>query len=201
MKKLLLPSFIAAVISFGAFAQTEITADEKAKALKHMKASQSELLKTVKGLSEEQLSFKASPDTWSIAECMEHIAISEKNIFGIVEMTLKSDPDPSKRSAVQMSDDQVIGMISSREQKVKTRPEFEPKSNFGSYQGSIDEFKSKRKANMAFVKSSKDDLRNRYFEFPFGTVDAYQVILFLSGHTVRHTDQIKEVMASNSFPG
>jgi len=31
--------------------------------------------------------------------------------------------------------------------------------------------------------------------FPFGKVDAYQVILLMSGHTIRHTDQIKEVIA------
>jgi len=57
------------------------------------------------------------------------------------------------------------------------------------------EFKAKRKANIAFVKSSKDDLRNRYFELPFGVADAYQVILLTSGHSVRHIFQIKEIMA------
>ena len=47
---------------------------------------------------------------------------------------------------------------------------------------------------------TEDDLRNRYFDFPFGKADSYQIILFLSGHTKRHTDQIKEVIANEKFP-
>ena len=116
-------------------------------------------------------------------------------------LTLESETDPSMRDQVAMSDDAVLGLITNREQKVKTRPEFEPSGKFGSYQGTLDEFKAKRKSNMAYVKSTTDDLRNRYFDFPFGKVDSYQVILFMSGHTIRHTDQIKEVMANAGFPG
>ena len=159
------------LLSTSIFAQ-ELTKEERKKAIDHMKATQSELVKTVKGLSEAQLNFKPADGGWSVANCVEHIAISEGNIFGIVQMTLQNDPDPSMRDQVGMSDDQLIGMISSREQKVKTREEFEPTGKFGSYEGSLEEFKSKRKSNMAYVKSSSDDLRNRYFDFPFGKVDA-----------------------------
>ncbi len=189
----------ALFIATGSIAQS-ITQEEKTKALDHLKATQKDLLKSVKGLSEAQLNFKPTPESWSIAECVEHIAISEGNIFGIVQMTLKSEPDPSRRSEVSMSDDQVVGLITSREQKVKTRPDFEPKGNFGDYAGSLKEFSAKRKGNMSFVKTTKEDLRNRYFEFPFGVVDSYQVILFLSGHSQRHTDQIKEIKAHQNFP-
>ncbi|MDA0195721.1 MAG: DinB family protein [Bacteroidetes bacterium] len=188
------------LVGNNAFAQTQLTKDEKSKALDHLQSSQSELLKTVKGLSEEQLNYKPTPDYWSVAECVEHLAISETNIFGIVQMTLQSDPDPSMRGQVAMDDDGLLGIITSREQKVKTRPEFEPSGKFGSFKETLDEFKSKRKSNMNYVKTSTDDLRNRYFDFPFGKVDVYQVILFMSGHAIRHTDQIKEVMADSGFP-
>lgn len=187
------------MVSTTIFAQ-ELTKDERKKAIDHMKTTQSELLKSVKGLSEAQLNYMPEGGGWSVANCVEHIAISEGNIFGIVQMTLQNDPDPSMRDKVSMSDDQLVGMISSREQKVKTREEFEPTGKFGTYQGSLDEFKAKRKSNMTYVKSNSDDLRNRYFDFPFGKVDSYQVILFMSGHTKRHTDQIKEVMAEAGFP-
>lgn len=182
------------------FAQAQITKEEKKKAFDHLKATQRELLKTVKDLSEVQLNFKISPESWSVTECVEHIAISENNIFGIVEMTLKNDPDPSQRGSVAMTDDQLVGMISSREQKVKTRTEFEPTGKFGNYNATLKAFKTKRKSNMSYVKSTKDDLRNRYFDFPFGKADSYQILLFLSGHTKRHTDQIKEVIANSNFP-
>ncbi|MEO9806499.1 MAG: DinB family protein [Reichenbachiella sp.] len=182
------------------FAQNSLTKEEKNTAINHLKQSQNELLVAVKDLTEAQLNYKSSEEVWSIAETMEHIAIAEKNIFGIVEMTLKADPDPSKRSEVMMSDEQVLALITSRDQKVKTRPEFEPTNSFGSYTGSLDAFKAQRKSNMVFVKKTKEDLRNRYFDFPFGKVDAYQVVLFMSGHTQRHMKQIVEIIKSDSFP-
>ncbi|SMD33099.1 DinB superfamily protein [Reichenbachiella faecimaris] len=193
---------IQALILFGlqTYAQQKLTKEEKNTAINHLKQSQSELLIAVKDLSEGQLNYKPSEDAWSIAETMEHIAISEKNIFGIVEMTLKTDPDPSKRSEVMMADEQLLAMITSRDQKVKTRPEFEPTNSFGSFQGSLDAFNMQRKSNIAFVKKTKEDLRNRYFDFPFGKVDAYQVVLFMSGHTQRHMKQIVEIIKSEEFP-
>jgi hypothetical protein len=177
-----------------------LSKEERKKAIENLKVSQVELQNQIKGLSEEQLNFKATTEAWSIAECVEHIAISENNIFGIVQMTLQEEPDPSKRSEVQMTDEQVLGLITSRDQKVKTRKEFEPTNSFGSYDETVSAFNEKRKSNMKYVKSTDDDLRNRYFQFPFGTIDSYQVILFMSGHTQRHIDQIKEVKASDSFP-
>ena len=195
---LLIQIFILCGLS--SFAQQALTKQEKSTAINHLKQSQTELLIAVKDLSEAQLNYKASEEVWSIAETMEHIAISEKNIFGIVEMTLKTDPDPSKRSEVKMSDEQLLAIITSRDQKVKTRPEFEPTNSFGSYQNSLDAFAIQRKSNTVFVKKTKEDLRNRYFDFPFGKVDAYQVILFMSGHTQRHMKQIVEVIKSEGFP-
>ncbi|MGI9542590.1 MAG: DinB family protein [Cyclobacteriaceae bacterium] len=192
---------VAFVLTSGTILAQEMTKVERSKALDHLKSTQDQLMKTVVGLSKEQLNFRSSEDAWSIAQCVEHIAIAETSLFGLVQMTLQNNPDPSLRDSVAMSDDQVVGLITSRERKVKTQEELTPRGKFGSYQGSIDEFKSKRASNKAYLASTKDDLRNRYFDFPFGKVDSYQLILFMSGHTARHTDQIKEIMASPGFPG
>ena len=188
------------MLAASVYAQSTISKEERSKAVEHLKETQSELLQTLSGLSEVQLNYKPTPDTWSIAECMEHIAISENNIFDIIRMSLEKDADPSQRANVKLSDDQLLGIIEGRAQKVKTRKEFEPTNQYGGYDGSLQEFIKQRKAHIRYVKSSKDDLRNRYFDFPFGKVDTYQVILFMSGHTRRHTDQIKEVMADSNFP-
>ena len=54
---------------------------------------------------------------------------------------------------------------------------------------------------MEFVSSTDADLRNHYAQLPFGTIDAYQALLFISGHTERHILQIVEVMENDDFPG
>lgn len=181
-------------------AQPKGNNDDRKTLLTNLKNSQKELLSTVKGLTTEQLNFKPSPDAWSIAECVEHIAITEESIFGMVGMGMKENADPSRRGEVKMTDEQITGLITSREQKVKTREAFEPSNSFGSYEEALAAFNERRKSNMKYAQTTQDDLRNHYAEFPFGVVDSYQVILFMSGHTVRHTAQIKEVMADANFP-
>ena len=74
-------------------------------------------------MSAAQLAFKATPDSWSVAEWVEHIAITESGLFGMLQGTLKEAANPARRGEVKMTDDQVKGMISSRDQKVKTREE------------------------------------------------------------------------------
>ncbi|MEO9869647.1 DinB family protein [Ekhidna sp.] len=200
MKKLSL-SLLGFLLVTIAISQTTISKEERKKALSHLKDSQSNLMSLVGGLNEDQLNFKVNEESWSIANCMEHIAISEENLMGMVKMSLKEQADPSKRAEVAMSDNQLIGIITSREQKVKTRKEFEPTNSFGGFSSTIKTFKERRKENMKFVKSTDMDLRNHYIQFPFGLIDSYQGIMFISGHTQRHADQIKEIMESEGFPG
>jgi len=99
-----------------------------------------------------------------------------------------------------MTDEQVVGMITNRTSKFKTAEPFEPTGKFGNHEGTVKEFLAKRDAHIAYVTSTKDDLRNRYAVRPFGTFDAYQAILFMAGHSERHTRQMEEVKADPNFP-
>lgn len=177
-----------------------LTAAERDFAAKHLKETKDYLTSKVKGLSDAQLNFKASPDSWSIAECVEHIAISENMLWGFAQGGLKEEANPAKRSEVKMSDEAVIGLITNRDQKIKTQEAFEPKNTFGSFKETLSAFTSTRDQHIDYVKKTNDDLRNHFNEFPFGLVDIYQTILFMSGHTKRHTLQIEEVMANVNFP-
>ncbi|WP_436516534.1 DinB family protein [Ekhidna sp. To15] len=199
MKKIGL-AVICTVIVVASIAQTTISNEERKKALTHLKKTQNELTALVQGLNEIQMNFKPDESVWSIAECLEHIAISEKNLIEMIKGGLQGESDPARRSEVAMSDEQILALITSREQKVKTRKEFEPTNSFGGSDGTLKTFKERRKSNMKFLKSTDADLRNHYLQFPFGLLDVYQGVLFMSGHTQRHTDQIKEIMESDNFP-
>lgn len=177
-----------------------ISEAERKAAIDYMNETRERLIKDVQGLTEEQLNFKPTPTTWSVAECLEHIAFSEGALFGVLQGTLKEASNPARRGEVKMTDDQVKGMISSRERKVKTQEMFEPKNQFGSAAGSLKEFVAKRNGNIDFVKTTQEDLRNHYAVMPFATFDSYQMLLFITGHSARHTAQIEEVMANPNFP-
>lgn len=180
-----------------------ITKAERKSAIESLNKSKADLLASVKGLSAEQLNFKSSPDAWSVAACVEHIAISETNLFGLIENTLKEPANPAKRSEVKWTDEQLFAAITDRSHKVKTYEALEPTGKFGSYDATLQEFLNKRKSNIDYLKKTKEDLRNHFFTFPveaLGTVDAYQLFYFMSGHTKRHTLQIEEIKNNPSFP-
>jgi len=93
-----------------------------------------------------------------------------------------------------------MGMITSRDNKVKTQEAFEPSGKFSSHNETVTELLTKRNAHIEYVKTTKDDLRNHSGKLPFGTIDGVQILLFMSGHTERHVAQMKEVMAHLDFP-
>ena len=114
--------------------------------------------------------------------------------------TLKSDADPAKRSQLKFDDEAVKKLVTDRTFKVKTREEFIPTGQFGNTESTLAVFNERRKALINYTKDTKDDLRNHYAEFPFGLLDTYQVLLFLAGHTRRHTIQIIELKSLPGFP-
>jgi hypothetical protein len=179
---------------------TELSKKERDDAIKYCKETQKGLASAIKGLSENQLNWKPNDSTWSAADCVEHLTLSEKNLFGMLMNTLKEDANPAKRSELKMDDEAVKKLITDRSFRVKTREGFIPTGEFGNAAGALKVFNERREALLKYIKETKDDLRNHFFELPFGLIDSYQVILFLSGHTIRHTDQIAELKAMPGFP-
>jgi hypothetical protein len=199
MKRIGIVVLTLAFFGFG-LSSLKLSDEDREKAIAHLKETKENMMSTSEGLSDEQLQYKASPESWSIAECVEHLAISENAIFEMVPGAVQETADMSRRSEVTMSDEQLLDMITSRAQKVKTSEAFEPSGKFGDFEETLEAFTDKREENIAYVENTEDDLRNHYAELPFGTVDAYQVILFMSGHTARHTKQIEEIKEDPGFP-
>lgn len=174
---------------------------EKKFAANYFKQTKKDLHDAVKNLSETQLNWKPADSVWSVAECIEHIALSEKNLFDVVQGSLKEAANPEKRKELKFaSDDEILKMITDRSFRVKTREGFIPSNQFGSAQKSLDVFDERRSGLIDYIKKTDDDLRNHFVALPFGLFDSYQFLLFLSGHTKRHTLQIEEVKAHPNFP-
>lgn len=198
MKKIILPIVVLALVSFGLI-NNGLTEEEREFTEDHLAETQQRLLTVTKGLSEAQLNFKPSPEAWSIAECVEHLAISEGMIGGMLTGALKTPADPSKRDSVLNSDEKLLGMVSSREKKMKTGEPFEPSGKFGSHEETVAAFVTKRGEHIEYIQTTSDDLRNHYAKSPVGTIDGLQILLFMSGHTERHVKQMEEVMAHEDF--
>jgi len=126
--------------------------------------------------------------------------LSEKNLFDMAMGTLKGNADPAKRSQLKFDDEAIKKFITDRSFRVKTREGFIPTGQFGNTEKTLAVFSERREALIRYTNDTKDDLRNHFAEFPFGLLDTYQVLLFLSSHTRRHTLQIVELKALPGFP-
>ncbi|PRX56671.1 DinB family protein [Flagellimonas meridianipacifica] len=200
MKKIILPVLVLTFFSFSKDT-TKLTEAERTMVIELLEETRDHMKSVINGLTEEQLNFKAEESSWSIAECVEHLAISENAFGGFIQKTVASGANPALRDSLKFKDEQLMGIITDRSNRVKTTEAFEPSGKFGSFEETVKAFMEKRKEHIEYVRTTNDDLRNRYnSDLPFGTVDGLQVIIFAAGHTERHVLQMEEVMAHKSFP-
>ncbi|MEO3407694.1 DinB family protein [Mucilaginibacter sp. CAU 1740] len=179
----------------------QLTPKERDYAIKFLTETESGVFDAVKGLSEAQLQFKPAADKWSVEDCVKHIAASEKNLWDMVDASLKQPANPEKRAGIKFSDEQLVGAVEDRSHKSKTFAALEPaNSPYKTLPEALAAFKENREKLIAFVKNTDQDLHNHVSVLPIGTYDAYQFILLISAHTNRHTQQINEVKASADFP-
>jgi len=189
------------VVGFFAFVSEPLTEKERKEADKFLSESEKNALKTVDKLTDAQLTFKSAPDKWSVQDCMMHIAATEKGLWSMLEASLKDSAHPEKRKDIKWTDEDVKKNIEDRSNKVKTSPQLEPQNTgFKTMAEATASFKENRDKLINFVKTTPDDLRNHITTMPFGSLDDYQMVLFIGAHTNRHVAQMKEVMADPNFP-
>lgn len=201
MKKLIL-IILPILLAFNVLAEGELTKAEKKMVSKLMKSTVKSLSKSIKGLSDAQVNFKASPTAWSIKENIYHLAISEDNLWGWMQGLMAAPANPDKRSLIKITNEQLMAGIESRDTKVKTGEAFEPKNaKWNSISEGFSYLKTKREEHAAFMKNASAAMHNHIAEqSPMGPIDAYQVILLLTQHTKRHQAQIEEVKTQTGYP-
>ncbi len=172
---------------------------ERDRAMSHLHATRKVFLDAIAGLSDAQWNFKPAADRWSIAECSEHIAVSDDSLFELLQQVVKSPASPEKKSVVK--DEYILRVLTDRSVKAKA-PEFlQPKRRWPDRDTLIAHFKQSRDRNIVYIQTTEDDLRSHFMDHPLlKTIDGYQVMLLLSAHCERHTTQIDEVKADPHYP-
>jgi len=197
MKKLI--CILAPMVFAASMPAASLTQTDRDRVIAELTESRQQFLDSVAGLSAAQWAFKPDEKTWSIAECAEHIAISEDLIFGNVSKMMQSPAEPDKKSAV--TDDFILKAVVDRSHKFQAPEVLKPTHRFATTQEIIDHFKQSRERTIAYVRDTQDDLRAHFGDPPvLKTLDGYQWILLLSSHSRRHTAQLNEVKTNPDFP-
>ena len=175
---------------------------EREHAVAELESSRTAFLEATNGLSEAQWNFKPAPDRWSIAECAEHIGVTETFILSLItEKALKGPAEPEKRAMVQGKDSTMMTMAVDRSAKFKAPEAIQPTRRWATSGEITKNVLENRTRTIDFVSTTQEDLRDHFMDHPvFKTLDTYQWILLTSGHMRRHTAQFLEVKADPNFP-
>jgi hypothetical protein len=194
---------LACLLSLAALASAQVlTQDERDRALSELHATRKLFLDAVAGLTPAQWSYKPGAGAWSIAECAEHIALSEDALFDLVAKKVMSSPaQPEKKAEVRGKDEKVLAGLADRSRKYKAPPFLTPADRWPGRDSLIAHFRGSRDRTLAYVRTTGDDLRAHFATHPAaGLLDGYQWLLLIAGHTQRHVSQIEEVKASPGYP-
>jgi hypothetical protein len=194
---------LVAALAMGVVARAQdVTQEDKERALAYLEKTKASVIDATKGLSDAQWDFKPAPDRWSIAEVMEHIALAEDMIRGLVQEQIMKSPTIEPRNAAELKkiDDGVLAQVPDRSHKFQAPEQLKPTNHFGTPVQAEQHFIDSRATTEAYLKDTPG-LRAHAMADPMGTkMDGYEWILLIAAHSERHTKQILEVKADAKYP-
>jgi hypothetical protein len=182
----------------GVEAQTLSQADLD-RGLQYLETTKKNIVEATRGLSDAQWNFKPSPFRWSMAQAMEHIALSEDLLREMVEDQIKKAA-PAPDRDLKKTDDMVLEVIPDRSKKFQAPEQLRPTNHFGSPEAALKHFLESRAKTVELLKNTPDLRAHAVDSGLFKKLDAYQRILFIGAHSERHTKQMIEVKADPKFP-
>jgi hypothetical protein len=167
--------------------------------LSYMHATRKQIVDAVTGLSPEQWKFKPAPEKWSIAEVVEHLALTEDMLFNYALGALQhSAPAPTGE---RLTTEQLVKGMADRSKPVNAPGELRPTGRWQVGAPLTAEFGSRRDRMVEWVRDTREPLQTSYASWgPGTTVDVYQLMNMIPAHTERHFAQIMEVKSNSGFP-
>ena len=179
-----------------------MTSAERDQLIKYLKESRAEFEKATSGLSEAQWKWKPTPERWSVGECAEHIMLAEGLLFARAEVALKNPATPDWETATKGKTEILLQVMAPRLGKA-TAPEDIVPSGKLDYATTMKKFAEVRGITLKFVEDTNLPLKEHLAEHPFpvfNPLNAYQWVLYIPLHNMRHDKQIEEVKATPGFP-
>ena len=153
-------------------------------------------------LSVKQWTFRQNKESWSIGDNVEHLGLVEPILFGQVTSALVSDVNPNWAEAT-------AGKENLLKEKLLDRSTRRDAPNAVLPAGGVEPayarrvFKEHRDVSLQFTLETVKPLKAHTADHRrpvYGTLNAYQCLLFIAYHTLRHVEQITDVTRAPGFP-
>ena len=179
-----------------------MTAEERTRVLNYLEDSRKEFLMSIDGVTEEQWKWKPAPERWSVGETAEHIVLAEALLFGTVQKAIASPPNPAWEEKTKGKTEFIERVMAPRLGKATAPEPIVPSGKLT--QAQVREtFLKQRLEIEKFAKETQAELKQFTVEHPFpvfNTLNAYQWLIYVPLHTMRHDKQIAEVKATAGYP-
>jgi hypothetical protein len=187
--------FALSVVVTAPLAAEPMKAGDRQRLLAHLEMTENWLVSELNGLSAAQMTFRMTPDSWSIAEVTEHLAIAEPQYWQQVQDSMKQ---PATTEKLEATDAGILWYGIDRTNRQKTGEARVPHGTYKTAADALAAFRKLRSAMRDYAQSTSDDLRSR--KLLEGNMDVYQWFLMISAHSQRHILQIREVKAHANYP-
>ena len=170
-------------------------AGDRQRLLAHLEMTENWLVSELNGLSPAQLTFRMTPESWSITDVTEHLAIAEPQYWQRVQDSMKQ---PATTEKLEATDAAILWYGIDRTTRQKTGEARVPHGTFKTAAEALAAFRKLRSTMRDYAQSTSEDLRSR--KLLEGNMDVYQWFLMISTHSQRHILQIREVKAHTGYP-
>jgi len=192
---------VCVLFASAAFGQNSggMTDEERSYLKDYMESTRAKLLKAVEGITAAQWTFKPDDKTWSVANVLEHLILTEGYFQGATQKMLAEAEKPRVASATAEGDRKLAARIEDRSAKAKAPEMLVPTNQWPTLDAARTEFLARRGKTIEYVASTKDALR-AHSGSGSNPMDVYHYWVLVAAHSARHTAQIEELKQHPGFP-
>ena len=187
----------------GLTADAHITPEERAKLIRYLRDSEKTFLSCVAEVTDEQWIWKPTPDRWSVGETAHHILLAEGLLFNMALRALDNEPNPDWEAKTRGKADLLERVMVDRSRKVRAPEAVNPAGKTMTRDQVTSQFVETRARTLRFVETTQLPLKMHTAGVPFPIFDplnAFQFLLYIPLHGLRHHQQIAEVKATTGYP-
>ncbi len=158
MKRIGLSLLLSLAFTLSAFGASGMTDDDREHLLVHFQMTTQMVAEEVRGLSPAQLEYRASPDRWTIRECVSHLAVAEPDYWRDLMKAVKAPADMKDKKS-PASDADIMWYGIDRVVHTKTGGGHEKVDTYKDMAVALAKFQALRATMMEYIKTTNDDFR------------------------------------------
>lgn len=166
-----------------------------------LRDSQREYLSSIDDVTEAQWNWRPRPERWSVGQVAEHILLAELALFTGVQRAIQNPVDADSVTKTNGKTELLEQVMLDRSRKAVAPERVQPQGL--SKAEVLCRFKELRANTINFVERTQIPLQEHTAEHPFPvfrTLNAYQWLLYIPLHALRHQQQIVEIKATPGYP-